>query len=75
MGINFNRFVGDRAYRDPIAGELAFDNHDVLAEASDYGGSSSFSPGRGPSTSRELLTRFQQHPVPMTCSRCWSTGP
>jgi len=62
VGINFNRFVGDRAYRDPIAGELAFDNHDVLAEASDYGGSSSFSPGRGPSTSRELLTGSSSTP-------------
>jgi hypothetical protein len=62
--VNFNRFVGDRAYRDSIAGELGFDNRDVLAEASDYGGSSSFSPGSGPSTSRELLTRFQQHRIP-----------
>jgi hypothetical protein len=62
--VNFNRFVGDRAYRDSIAGDIGFGNRDVLAEASDYGGSSSFSPGSGPSTSRELLTRFQQHRIP-----------
>ena len=43
--VNFNRFVEAIAYRDLIAGELAFDNRDVLGEASDYGGSSSFSPG------------------------------
>jgi hypothetical protein len=62
--VNFDRFVGDRAYRDSIAADLAFDDRDVLVEASDYGGSSSFSPGSGPSTSRELLTRFQQHRIP-----------
>jgi len=62
--VNFNRFVEDRAYRDLIAGDLALDNRDMLGEASDYGGSSSFSPGRGPSTPRELLTRFQQHRLP-----------
>jgi hypothetical protein len=62
--VNFNRFVSDRGYRDSIAGALGFENRDVLAEASDYGGSSSFSPGKGPSASRELLTRFQQHRIP-----------
>jgi hypothetical protein len=62
--VNFNSFIGDRAYRDSIAGEIGFDNRDVLAEASDYGGSSSFSPGSGPSTNRELLTRFRQHRIP-----------
>ncbi len=64
MVVNFNRFVGERAYRDRIAAELALDNRDVLDEASDYGGSSSFSPGSGPSTTRELLTRFRQHRLP-----------
>ena len=62
--VNFNQFVTERPYRDRIAADLALDNRDVLGEASDYGGSSSFSPGTGPSTTRELLTRFRQHPLP-----------
>jgi hypothetical protein len=62
--VNFNRFIGERAYRELIAGDLAVENRDVLAEASDYGGSSSFSPGTGPSTPRELLSRFQQRRIP-----------
>jgi hypothetical protein len=62
--VNFNRFIGDRAYRELIASDLDFENREMLAEASDYGGSSSFSPGTGPSTSRELLSRFQQRPIP-----------
>ena len=62
--VNFNRFVGDPAYRDRIASGLGLDNLDVLGEASDYGGSSSFSPGSGPSTTRELFTRFHQHRLP-----------
>ena len=67
--VSFNRFVGDRAYRDRLARELAFENRDVLAEASDYGGSSSFSPGTGPSTRDELLSRFMQHAIPEDLAR------
>jgi len=62
--LNFNHFVGDREYRDSIAGGFGVENREVLTEASDYGGSSSFSPGRGASSRSALLTRFQQHPIP-----------
>jgi hypothetical protein len=62
--VNFNRFVGDRAYRDSIPADLAFDNRDVLVEASEHGGTSRFSAESEPSTSRELLTRFQQNRIP-----------
>jgi hypothetical protein len=62
--VNFNRFVAERTYRDLIAAELGVDNRDVLGEASDYGGSSSFTPGSGPSTTEELSTRFRKHRLP-----------
>jgi hypothetical protein len=62
--VSFNQFVEERAYRDRIAADLALHNCDVLGEASDYGGSSSFSPGTGPSTTRALQTRFRQHRLP-----------
>jgi hypothetical protein len=62
--ISFNRFVGDRDYRDSIAAQLGVTNVDVIDEVSDFGGGSSFTPGGGPSSEAALMTRFRDHPIP-----------
>jgi hypothetical protein len=62
--VNFNRFVEERSYRDSIAASLGLANLDLVDEATDFGGSSSFSPGTGASSTEALMTRFREHPVP-----------
>jgi len=62
--VNFNRFVEERSYRDSIAASLELANLDLVDEATDFGGSSSFSPGTGASSVEALMSRFQEHPIP-----------
>jgi hypothetical protein len=60
--VTYDRFIGDRAYRDSVAHAFGLENLDVVSEVSDYGGGSSFA---GDATSPESLrTRFRQHPIP-----------
>ncbi len=62
--VNFNRFVDERSYRDSIAASLGMVNLDLVDEATDFGGSSSFSPGTGASSTEALMSRFRDHPIP-----------
>jgi hypothetical protein len=62
--VSYNRFVQDRAYRDELAAELGFENQDVVAEATDFGGGSSFSALTESNPASSLMTRFRQHPLP-----------
>ena len=61
--VNYNHFIDDRAYRDSVAAELGLRNVDVMSEATDFGGGSSFSDAGRPSAT-SLKTRFRQHRVP-----------
>lgn len=63
-GVNYNKFVDERTYRDEIAAALGVENVDAVSEVSDYGGGSSFSPDDSPPPATSLMTRFQQHPIP-----------
>jgi hypothetical protein len=62
--VDFSRFVIDREYRDDIATQLGLENHDEVAEVSNYGGGSSFAIGAAPTSSDDLMHRYRQHPVP-----------
>jgi hypothetical protein len=62
--ITFDRFVGDRAYRDATAAALGVTNLDAVTEVSRYGDGSSFSSSPRPSSVEALMSRYKQHPLP-----------
>lgn len=62
--VNYNDFIGERAYRDSLADAIGSPNLDAVDEVSAYGGGSSFANGTAPGDQGGLLTRFRQHPIP-----------
>jgi hypothetical protein len=67
--VAFDRFVGDREYRDTIASALGVSNLDAVSDVPRFGGGSSFDPGADSAVAArpspgELATRFRQHPIP-----------